>query len=218
MEIAESANEGPPAAAVPRDGYYMSEQLRVQYINHALYEMSSHVREVYCQQVEAFEKSVANIEVRISTARALIAEHQRLRKQYRERVYSFVGRRLPSAIDLAIRHESAKSLSEFAGPDSNFYSDDSPLKAAIGKALYYLATSIILLEGGFFEGRSRQHGAFVDSYIGRAEVIADRWQTAGLGSIATEQNYEFSEYDLAAAYFKTIHSLFLGRIGFDSIK
>jgi len=179
--------------------------------------MSSRVREV-CQQIGNFEKSIANIEVRVSAARALVAEHQRLRKHYRDSVYSLVGRRLPHAIDLAIRHESAKSLCEFAEPDSEFYSDESPLKVSVGKQIYYLATSIILLESGFFEGRSCQHGALVDKHIGRAEVIANKWQTTGLGLIITEQAYEFREYDLAAAYFKTIHSLFLGGIGFDSIK
>jgi len=58
----------------------------------------------------------------------------------------------------------------------------------------------------------------VDNYIGRAEIIADRWQAAGLGPIATGQPYEFKEIDLATAYFKTIHSLYLGRVEFDSIK
>ena len=38
----------------PPTGNEMSVQLGVEYINHALSEMSSRVREVYCQQVADF--------------------------------------------------------------------------------------------------------------------------------------------------------------------
>jgi len=198
----------------------MSEQPRVDYINHALSEMSSRVREVYCQQVADFEKSIAETELRTASAKAIIAEHQRLCRQYRARVYEFINQPLPDTLDLALRNESLNinALCDFAGPLPNFYSKETPLKLSVGKEIYYLATSLILLESGFFEGRARRYGALVDSYIGRAEIIADRWQSAGLGSIATGQPYQFREYDLAAAYFKTIHSLFLDRMEFDSIK
>jgi len=198
----------------------MSEHFRIEYINHALSEMSSRVRGVYCQQVADFETSIAETELRIASNKEIIAEHQRLCRKYRDRIYEFINRPLPDTLDLAIRNESSNinEFCDFVGPTESFYSKESPLRFNIGKEIYYFCTSLILLENGFFDRRRRQHGGLVDNYIGRAEVIADRWQAAGLGPIATGQSYEFREIDLAAAYFKTIHSVFLGRVEFDSIK
>jgi hypothetical protein len=119
-------------------------------------------------------------------------------RNYRNRVYEIINRPLPDTLELAVRNEFAKSsaLCDFAGPLPNFYSKESPLRLYVGKEIYYLSTSLILLENGFFDRRRRQHGGLVDNYIGRAEVIADRWQAAGLGPIATGQPYEFKEIDL----------------------